>query len=276
MDTATAAERWSRLVKGRLAEMRRLAPDRDSSTPARYWNARARSFAAAMTMEAAARDPFLKRLRRETGRATTVLDVGAGSGRFAVSLAPGVAEVTAVDPSAAMLKILRRQARRAGVTNVAVVEGRWEDVDVEIHDVAFSSFVLPLVADAPRFLAKLDGTARRRAFLYLSAFSNDALLDPLWRHFHGRSRRPAPTYIDAVEVLREMGIRPSVEVVRMPVRTRFPTMAAAVKDYRSLLLVADDRASRAELRRLLRDWLLPDGDGFAPPLRTMPAAVISW
>jgi len=259
-----------------MTETRRLAPDGESASLPKYWNSRARRCAAAMTLEAAAHDPLLKHLRRATGRASTVVDVGAGPGRFALALAPSVAQVTAVDPSAAMLGILRRQARAVGVTNVGVVEGRWEDVDVAVHDVAFSSFVLPLVADAPRFLRKLDDSARRRVFVYLSSFSNDAMLDPFWRYFHGRQRRPAPTFVDALEVIREMGFRPEVAVVQVPIHTRYATMADAVSDYRSRLLVSNDRQTRAEVRRLLRGWLVPDGDGFVPPLRVMPAAVISW
>ena len=159
-----AARRWRGLVQARTAETERLDPGRDV-TGAAFWDSRARRFAARLTVEAAATDPFLRRVRRSVGRRTTVLDIGAGSGRFALALAPSVREVTAVDPSPAMLRMLRAQARSRGIANVRCVEGRWEDVDVAPADVAFSSFVVTLVADAPRFLAKLDAAAGRRAWL---------------------------------------------------------------------------------------------------------------
>lgn len=82
--------------------------------------------------------------------------------------------------------------------------------------VAFSAFVLTLVADARGFLLKLDALARRRVSLYLGAYSADALLDPLWRHFHGAPRAPGPTYLDAIAVVLELAVAPEVKVVDIP------------------------------------------------------------
>ena len=270
-----AADRWRSLVKARLAEMERLQPGRGAIGPA-FWDSRAKRFASRMTVTAATGDPLYRRLRRAAGRRSTVLDVGAGPGRFSLALAPHVAAVTAVDPSGAMLDICRRQARRLGLANVACVQGRWEEVDVAPADVAFSSYVLPLIADAPRFLRKLDAAATRRAFLYLGAFSLDAVMDPLWRHFHGRPRKPGPTYLDAVDVLRELGLAPAVEVVEVTSRARFTTVAAAATDYRDQLCLPDTPEVRKELRGLLAAWLVPRDGGFGPPLRTTPAAIVSW
>lgn len=270
-----AAQRWRSLVKARLAEMERLDPGR-GVTGAAFWDSRARRFSARMSVEAAAADPFLRRVRRSVGRRTTVLDVGSGPGRFTLALAPHVQEVTAVDPSPAMLRILARQARSRGITNVRRVQGRWEEVDVPPADVAFSSYVLPLVADAPRFLAKLDASADERVFLYLGAFSADAIMDPLWRHFHGRPRKPGATYLDAADVLRELGLEPTVEVVEVPTRVRFKSVADAARDYRDQLCLPDTPDMRKELRGLLADWLIPRGDGLGVPLKTVPAAIISW
>jgi SAM-dependent methyltransferase len=241
-----------------------------------FWNARAKRYASRMTVADATTDPFFRRLRRATGRRSTMLDVGAGSGRFTLALAPHVAAVTAVDPSAAMLDICRREARTRGLANVACVQARWQDAEVAPADVAFSSFVLPLVADAAGFLGKLNAAATERAFLYLGAYSSDAIMDPLWRHFHGRPRKPGATYLDALDVLRELGLAPEVEVVEVTSRARFATVAAAAKDYREQLCLPDTAEIRQELRGLLRDWLIPRDGGFGPPLRTTPAAVIGW
>lgn len=262
-------------MRGRLAEMERLQPGR-GALGAAFWDSRAKGFAARMGAFDATADPLHRRLRRATGRRSTVLDVGAGPGRFTVSLAPHVAAVTAVDPSGAMLDICRRRARREGLGNVVCVHGRWEEVDVGPADVAFSSYVLPLIADAPRFLTKLDAAAGERAFLYLGALSADAVFDPLWRHFHRHPRRPGPTYLDAVDLLKELGVRPEVEVVEVPTRSRFKTAAEAAREYRDELLLADTPEIRRELRELLASWLVPRAGGLGPPLRTVPAAVISW
>ena len=223
-----------------------------------------------------ARDPVVGRLRRLAGGRATVLDVGAGTGRFALGLAPHAGGVTAVDASAGMLRQLRRRARSLGVENIRCVRGRWEEVDVPAADLAFAAYVLPLVEDAVTFLERLDAAARHRAAVVLSAVSPDAVWDVLWRHFHGEPRRPGPTWLDAVAVLRELGIEPRVEMAEPSYRARYATMREAVDDARRLLALADDADVRGELRRVLGAWLVRRDGGFSPPVRTLPAAVVSW
>lgn len=269
-----AARRWATLVRNRRAEIDRLVPGRSPGGTA-YWDQRAQRFASVLA-GATEGDPFLARLRRFTGRRTTVVDVGAGPGRFALALAPHVAEVVAVDPSAAMGDIVRREAGRSGLTNVGVVEGRWEEVEMEPADVVFASYVLPVVTDAPTFLAKLDSVARRHVLVYLGAFTNDAIVDPLWRHFHGRPRSPGPSWLDAVAVVREMGIDPEVDVVEVRSRTHFACLDEAVDDQLDMLALADTPQNRSELADLLSMWLVPDRSGFRLPIATLPAAVIRW
>ncbi|HEX3541839.1 MAG TPA: class I SAM-dependent methyltransferase [Acidimicrobiales bacterium] len=271
----TAAARWRRLVEARLGEMERLRPG-GGAIGAAFWKSRARWYHSRLPTEVAARDPFLRRLRRASGNQTTVIDVGAGTGRLALNLAPRVRSVTAVDPSPHMLAILRDEARRLGVANVQVVEGRWEEVEMESADIAFSSYVLPLGADAPGFVGKLSAAARRHAFLYLGAFSMDAVVDPLWRHFHGAPRQPGPSHLDAVAVLQELGLRPAVEVVEVANRTRFASVAEAAKEYRDYLYLPAGRGITRELEALLGSWLVPRSGALGPPLRYVPAAIISW
>jgi SAM-dependent methyltransferase len=269
-----AARRWRSLVRARRAEIERLVPGR-YPPGAGYWDQRAERLAERMTASPEG-DPFLALLRRLTGSRTTVLDVGSGPGRFSLAIAPRVAEVVAVDPSPAMLAILRRRADRRRIGNVVALEGRWEDVDVAPADVAFASYVLPIVEDAPRFLAKLDASARRHVLLYLGAFSMDGILDPLWRHFHGRPRKPGPTWLDALDVLRETGIDPTVEVVEVRTHTRFASLADAVEDYRDLLALPDDGEARRRLGELLATWLVNRAGELRLPVATLPAAVIRW
>ncbi len=254
--------------------MNRLVPG-GGAVGADYWNTRARRFAA-RTAGTAETDPLLARIRRVARARSTMLDVGAGPGRFALALAPRVARVVAVDASPVMGSLLRRAARRAGATNITTVTGRWEEVDVERADVALCSYVLPLVDDAATFLAKFNATCEQHAFVYLSALSPDAFSDPFWRHFHGRPRQPGPTYLDAVAVLAELGISADVEVVEVSVRTRYQSIAAAARSYRESLLLADTAEVRRELRGLLSGWLIADGDVWRPPLRTTPAAILHW
>ena len=262
-------------MRARLREVEQLRGEPGGME--RFWSSpgRARRFQA-MVAKVAGRDPLFRRLRQAARRDTVVLDVGAGTGRLAVPLAPHVREVVAVDASAAMLAVLRREARRRGIANITCVEGRWQDVAVPPADLAVCSHVLPLIEDAAGFLAKIDAACTGRAFVYVNAGSFDAHLDPFWRHFHGGPRRPAPTYLDLVGILRELGLKPEVEVVEVPTLSRFSSLAAAVRSYRDTLLLADTPEVRRELRALLRPWLVEDRGELRPPVRSTAAAIVSW
>ncbi|HET9444020.1 MAG TPA: class I SAM-dependent methyltransferase [Acidimicrobiales bacterium] len=222
------------------------------------------------------RDPLFPRVAKAAGRRGRVLDVGSGPGRFVLPLAPRVASVTAVDPSEAMLRIVRREARRRGLTNVTTVHSPWPQAEVEPVEVSLCSYVLPLIEEAAPFLRRMDAVTTERAFVSFNAASFDLVFDTFWRHFHGSPRRPGPTYLDLVAVLRELGADPSVEVGRGPRTWRFRDLGAAVRTYREQLLLADTPAVRRELKGLLADWLVADGDGLVPPTGGLPTAVVSW
>lgn len=275
-EESAAEARWRRLVTDRIAEMQRLSPAAGSFGDGSFWDRRADRGAAGPSAAETEGDPFLRRLRRAASPSSTAIDVGAGAGRFALPLAREVQHVTAIDPSAGMLGKLERDAAELGLTNVTVVKATWQEAPAASADIVFSSFVLMLVPDVRRFVEKLEAAARHHVFLYLGAHTADAVLDPLWRHFHGAPRAAGATYIDALAVLRELGIAPEVRLVEIANRKRFATVAEAAEYYREWLLVEDTPEATRELERLLADWLLGRRGAFRSPLRSVPAAIIRW
>jgi hypothetical protein len=67
-----------------------------------------------------------------------------------------------------------------------------------------------------------------------------------------------------------------VEVVEVAGRARFATVAEAARDYREQLCLPDTPDTRRELRSLLSSWLVPRDGALGPPLKTTPAAILSW
>ena len=199
-----AAARWERQVRARLEET--VALRRDSglpADPADLWSARAKRFAAAVGY-ARRGEPVLDRLLAEP--ATAYVDVGAGTGRYAVPLARSGRMVTAVEPSAGMRAVLGTRSR------LTVVPSPWAE-GVASGDVVFAAHVLFLIPSAAAFLEAMTRSAGHACYLVLAGIHSDAVYDPLWRHFHGRPRAVNPTFLDAVALLRELGARPDVELV---------------------------------------------------------------
>ena len=106
---------------------------------------------------------------------------------------------------------------------------------------------MTLVPDGAAFVVKLDAAARRRVLLYLGAYYGDAVFDPLWRHFHDAPRVPGPSYLDALALVRELGIDPAVKIVEIANRRRFATLGEAVDYYRDWLFLPHDRDVSLEL-----------------------------
>lgn len=272
-----AATRWRRLVNARMSETEALEPGPDPRAQ-EFWDSRAHRYAA-RTHGTASTDPLLRRLMGVVTPESHVVDVGCGPGRFSLPLAHRARKVTAVDLSPVMLSLVRRAAREQGLANVATVAERWEEARVPAADVLVCSYVLPLIADAEGFLARMESAREPQqgvAFVYMNALSGDALTDPLWRRFHGRPRRLAPTYLDALEVLGDLGLEAHAEVVEVRTPTRFASVAEAADHYGDMLLLDQDRKTRSDLEELLESWLVGRRGALRPPLPVVPSAILRW
>jgi SAM-dependent methyltransferase len=150
-------------------------------------------------------DFALQRLRP----ADTVLDIGAGTGRFAVPFARAVAGVTAVEPSPGRAALLRDKG-------IDVIEARWEDAGVEPHDVAFCSHAMYGSPDLAAFVRKMERSARRLCFLVMRVPRHDGVLAELSRRIYGQPH-DSPNFWVGYHVLYEMGIYANV-LMEPPVR----------------------------------------------------------
>jgi SAM-dependent methyltransferase len=268
-----AVERWQALLDARARQMD-AAYARLGRTSADFWDRRARGYHRS-TKQTALTDPFFRRVSSEVTPQMSVLDVGAGTGRFALALAPLVRHVTAVEPNASMLGFLRQDAQEAGFTNVSYVQATWQDAPDDLHaDVVICSHVLYPIRDIEAFLTKLLKASDRACYIYHRATSIDALTAPLWRHFHGDDRQEPPAYIHVLDVLFEMGVYADVQIVRIPPSLRYPSLDDAVRELQEQLILPSDERTGQELRSLLQDWLIERDGLLVPPGGDMVAAIL--
>jgi SAM-dependent methyltransferase len=270
----TAVERWEAMLNARAQQMDD-AYARLGRTSADFWDRRARRFHST-TKDAVAHDPLFHRLQSVITSQTSVLDVGAGTGRFTLALAPAARHITAVEPNAAMLDYLRDDASQQGLANITLIQSTWQDAPESLAaDIVICSHVLyPIFAIEP-FLAKLHAATRQTCYIYMRATAIDALIGHLWRHFHGDDRCLPPAYIHAVDVLFEMGMYANVEVVKLPVVLNYPSLDIAVEEMLEQLILPDDEKTRSELRQLLDGWLVERDGMLVPPVGEMIGAIIS-
>ena len=268
--TTDAGDRWRALLDAAHAQSRRLAdPD---WVPAPDAGPMVSSFRA---------DPFrapdnvLVALMHDLGPDDTVIDVGAGAGRFALPIARRVGQVIAVEPDAGMRAALGADAAQAGLSNVRTVARRWPVDDLQA-DVVFAAHVLYGVHDVEHFLASMTRSARRWAAVLTFADPPQVRLFDFWQAVFGEQRVPNPSLPQLVEVLRSLHIDPSVSLLDTDL---WPLGAweRARNALRSRLQIAPGSDADARLASampaLLTDW----ERGYGPLDRSpLQVAVVRW
>ncbi len=271
----SAVERWQAIIDARAQQMDAVYA-RLGRTSADFWNRRASGYHRT-TKERVISDPLFLRLQEVVTPETSLLDVGAGTGRFALALAPQARSVIAVEPNEAMLGYLRRDAQERAISNISYSQTAWQDVPDGIQaDIVLCSHVLYPVRDIEPFLTKLLQATKRACYIYMRAISLDSVTAPLWKHFHGDDRRMPPGYIHALDILYEMGIYADVEVVKLPPSLRYPSLEVAAAELTEQLILSDDQQTRQELLGLVKDWLIEEDGVLVPPSSEMVCAIMRW
>ena len=198
----------------------------------------------------------------------TVLDVGCGGGAAGLALVPPASLVVGVDEGADLLADFRATADDHGI-NHREVPGLWPEVAdaAPVADVVVCHHVLYNVADIEPFVAALSAHARHRVVVELTAEHPQVISRDLWRHFHGIDRPTGPSASLAVEVLREVGLRPESQAWQRPPRD-VPREAYIQLNRRRLCLPAsaDEEIDRVMGRTdwprdVVTIWWDPTGEG---------------
>ena len=124
---------------------------------------------------------ILEWLPAHTDRA---LEIGAGTGRLTLELAPRCDRLTAVEPAAPLRQILRERLVASGHSDVEVVRGFFDCLPLEAGDcdlvILCSAFAPGAMADPDRCLAAIESRCRRGG-LVVSVWPNDVA----WWAAHG-------------------------------------------------------------------------------------------
>lgn len=120
------------------------------------------------------REFLLDKIKNHPG--ATLVDVGAGTGKWAVLAAQHAERVTALEPSRAMQSVLEKKMAAQKINNIDIVTGSWPDYDIAPHDFVLASHSMYGVPDFERFVTKMNETARKGCFLLMRApFAGSAM-----------------------------------------------------------------------------------------------------
>jgi SAM-dependent methyltransferase len=143
----------------------------------------------------------------------TLLDMGAGTGRFTLPLASRMQQITALDHSSAMLAILQQKLQTQQVKNVSILEAAWEDAQIEAHDVVLAAWSIYRQLDLRATLQKLIQATKHTLIIVTGdtyAPPHQSLAQSLWGTRH---ESPMPLYLYILGALRQIEIRADLRIV---------------------------------------------------------------
>jgi len=187
-----------------------------------------------------------------------VLDIGAGPGVLAIPLAPLVREVTAVEPGAGMVEVLRKHAERDGIRNITCVQKTWEEVDpsrdlAPPYDIVIASLSLTM-HDIREALQKMDAVSSGSVHLFWFADMPfwERMYADLWEPLHGTRYYSGPKADCLFGVLYQMGIYPDVTMLPMGKAYRFGS-----RDEMMAFFVKRFGAATPEQVRIVEEYVDP-------------------
>ena len=139
----------------------------------------------------------------------TVLDIGAGTGQWAILMASHAARVTAVERSPSMLNVMRENLDVHNVTNVDIVQDVWPLTSIGTHDFTLCSHAMYGFYDFPTTIRSIQAVTRQMCFLLMRAPTMDSVMAEASLRVWGNPYDSA-NYQVAFNALLQMGIFPNV------------------------------------------------------------------
>ena len=110
----------------------------------------------------------------------TLIDIGCGTGAYAIPFSRRCSEVVAVDSSNAMLDILRRRCVESSVPNIDIVECDCSGIPDDLAcDTAFSSLCPDM--NNPDSILDMERLGKKRVYISSSDAGEDSIEVEIWR-----------------------------------------------------------------------------------------------
>ena len=214
--------------------------------------------------------------RLREGRNWTALDIGGGTGAWSALMARHASKVTVVEPSSAMIGVMKRNLAAADVRNVTIVQGSWPETKVEKHDLTLCSHAMYGFADFAGFVRSLEAVTRSLCVLIMRAPVPEDLLSTAARHIWGQPF-DSPDFQVAYNALLQMGIFANVLMEDTGLWDPWisPSLEEAFAEAKRKLNLCNNNQHDAYLRDLLNGNLSFQDGRFVWP-RGVRSALVYW
>lgn len=219
-----------------------------------FWDSRARNYPLPFDPATAAKTGRIVRLLGRMGAAfkgQRLLDIGCGTGVYALPLASCAASVRGVDSSRAMLAVYRRQCRERGIKNASCARAAWAEMPLAAvkgkFDVALASMTMAIKTRAD--VLKMEAAAGQCVYIGWDGVRKNELLEAVYRA-HGLEYKAPAGAPKVLKILRALGRDFSVRRIRDSWE-KISTPREALREIEINMKVNGARLRRGEVERLL-------------------------
>lgn len=211
----------------------------------------------------------------------TVLDLGCGNGSITLEIAKHVKQVTAVDMSEEMLKLVEKNAAEKGISNIKYMQSSIEDIDpdeIGQYDVVIASRSLGSIHNLKKELKKIDSIAKEYVYMtHWSATSKQFEKDLC--KIAGIQQHPRPDYMYVCNMLYQMDIYANLEPIDCKSRHVYHDLDDAVERYIWKLGWTTNNIKeekRSEVKGFLEKNLVKMNDGTLEYTTNDPNWMLLW
>ena len=220
-------------------------------------------------------EPALNALKALIADSESVLDIGAGGGRLALPLALSAREVVAIEPSDAMLAVLREGMAEHGIANVRILQSTWPMADAPEADISLISHIGYDIEAIGPFIDAMEASARRLCMAVLVAGSPPYLAEPFWPPVHGEERARLPGLAEFMALLLARGRLFEVRLFERPPVTYGEARDPLIWLYQQLF-ISPESEKGALLARLAQERLTERDGRYALSWEPQPLGLVTW
>jgi SAM-dependent methyltransferase len=218
-------------------------------------------------------DPLLEFVLQSIDSNVTVLDIGAGNGRWTIPLASCAKAVTAIEPDRDMVTVLRENMQTAG-RDIRIITSTWEEASVEVHDIAVCAHAVYSSPDLALFIQKMEQYARKTCYLVMRLPPVDGIIGELSKEIYGLPYDSANAVI-AFNALYSMGIYTNVLIENEISPWINNTLEEAFLRAKRHLRLGSNSTYDSLIRDTLHKRLTPSNEGYIWP-DGMRSALLWW
>jgi SAM-dependent methyltransferase len=218
-------------------------------------------------------DPLMQFVLSRLESLDTVLDIGAGIGRWSIPMAMKCRRVTALDALPGMLDIIRENAAAESVHNIETVLGDWAKTDLPQHDYTLSSHAAYMSPDLISYARKMECLTRKACYMVMRIPKHNGVIGELSLRING-TWHDSPNFIVGYNAMLQAGIAGHVIMEERGRTWHNATLEEALeRAKRHLHLHSTDRDTLI-METLKRRLVLRDSEYWWPDW--MRSALIWW